>query len=131
KRCEQLGLELYNFHPGSTVGAVTVAESIGYIAECIDRAHAETSSRRKHGAHLLFMAASWADGVDTVGGRGERDRWQVRRVDVDDKTQAKVCLDSCACSSFPFRFVLYEPASTSILFLGYGHEQQETHSRLS
>ncbi|RUS16728.1 xylose isomerase-like protein [Endogone sp. FLAS-F59071] len=42
RRCEQLGLKLYNFHPGSTVGACTIEESIEYIATCINRAHEET-----------------------------------------------------------------------------------------
>lgn len=44
KRCEQLGIQLYNFHPGSTVGECTVKESIKFIAESINTAHAETSS---------------------------------------------------------------------------------------
>ena len=61
KRCEQLGLELYNFQcvclcflppfahrlyssPGSTVGAGTLEESVGHIASCINRAHKETDN---------------------------------------------------------------------------------------
>ena len=31
-RCEQLGIKLFNFHPGSTVGGCTKKESIEYIA---------------------------------------------------------------------------------------------------
>ncbi|KAG6830556.1 hypothetical protein H0H87_007664 [Tephrocybe sp. NHM501043] len=42
KRCEELGLELYNFHPGSTVGVATSEESISLVAQCINRAHKET-----------------------------------------------------------------------------------------
>lgn len=44
KRCEQLGIQLYNFHPGSTVGECTVEASIKFIADCINQAHAETTS---------------------------------------------------------------------------------------
>ena len=42
KRCEKLGLCLYNFHPGSTCGKIPVEESIGRIAESINLAHKET-----------------------------------------------------------------------------------------
>ena len=61
KRCEMLGLLLYNFQcvyihllvscssslgssPGSTVGQATKEESISYVAQCINRAHKETES---------------------------------------------------------------------------------------
>ena len=42
QRCEKLGLSLYNFHPGSTCGKITVEESIDKIAESINLAHKET-----------------------------------------------------------------------------------------
>ena len=42
QRCEKLGLCLYNFHPGSTCGKITVEESIDRIAESINLAHKET-----------------------------------------------------------------------------------------
>lgn len=42
QRCEKLGLRLYNFHPGSTCGKITVEESIDRIAESINLAHKET-----------------------------------------------------------------------------------------
>jgi len=42
KRCERLGLTLYNFHPGSTCGKITVNEGIQRIAESINRGHEET-----------------------------------------------------------------------------------------
>ncbi|KAG9313328.1 xylose isomerase-like protein [Chiua virens] len=43
QRCERLGLMYYNFHPGSTVGNATKEESISHIAQCLNRAHKETS----------------------------------------------------------------------------------------
>jgi AP endonuclease-1 len=43
KRCEQLDIELYNFHPGSSIGECTVDESICYISECINKAIKETN----------------------------------------------------------------------------------------
>ena len=42
KRCEKLGLTLYNFHPGSTCGKIRVDECLDKIAESIDQAHKET-----------------------------------------------------------------------------------------
>ena len=42
KRCERLGLTLYNFHPGSTCGKITADEGIQRIAESINTAHKQT-----------------------------------------------------------------------------------------
>lgn len=42
KRCEKLGLTLYNFHPGSTCGKITVDECLDKIAVSIDQAHKKT-----------------------------------------------------------------------------------------
>jgi endonuclease IV len=36
QRCEQLGLTLYNFHPGSTKGEIPVDVCLDLIAESID-----------------------------------------------------------------------------------------------
>ncbi|KAI0316342.1 xylose isomerase-like protein, partial [Amylostereum chailletii] len=86
KRCEQLGLELYNFHPGSTVGAATVAKSIGYIAECINRAHAETSS-------VVVVVENMAGAGNVIGGKFEELAGIIDKV--DDKTRVGICLDTC------------------------------------
>ena len=42
KRCEKLGLKLYNFHPGSTCGKIPVENGIERIAKSINDAHQET-----------------------------------------------------------------------------------------
>lgn len=42
KRCEKLGLTLYNFHPGSTCGKISVDEGVERIAKSINDAHRET-----------------------------------------------------------------------------------------
>lgn len=42
QRCEKLGLTLYNFHPGSTCGKISVEECIARIAESINIAHSKT-----------------------------------------------------------------------------------------
>lgn len=42
QRCEKLGLCLYNFHPGSTCGEISIAECLDRIAESINQAHRKT-----------------------------------------------------------------------------------------
>ena len=42
QRCETLGIALYNFHPGSTCGKITVEECLDRIAESINLAHSKT-----------------------------------------------------------------------------------------
>ena len=42
RRCEKLGLTLYNFHPGSTCGKISIEECITRIADSINIAHAKT-----------------------------------------------------------------------------------------
>lgn len=42
KRCEQLGLTKYNFHPGSSCGKQTVEKTITQIAQAINECHQKT-----------------------------------------------------------------------------------------
>jgi len=44
RRCEALGIELYNFHPGAPAGSCTNAEAAAHVADAINLAHAQTSS---------------------------------------------------------------------------------------
>ena len=43
KRCEQLGLKLLNFHPGGTLGKISVEECLDRVAESINIALEKTS----------------------------------------------------------------------------------------
>ncbi|TFK79502.1 AP endonuclease, partial [Polyporus arcularius HHB13444] len=86
KRCEQLGLELYNFHPGSTVGAATLEESIALIAESINRAHKETE-------HVVIVLENMAGSGNVIGSRFVELGDIIKQV--DDKTRVGVCLDTC------------------------------------
>ncbi|KAK0468756.1 xylose isomerase-like protein [Armillaria novae-zelandiae] len=85
-RCEQLGLEVYNFHPGSSVGATTTGESIGFIAECLNRAHAATTSvvtvleNMAGSGHIIGSDFSHLADIITA---------------VEDKSRVGVCLDTC------------------------------------
>ncbi|KAI0329667.1 AP endonuclease [Cubamyces sp. BRFM 1775] len=86
KRCEQLGLHLYNFHPGSTVGASTVEESLSLIAECINRAHEETNS-------VVIVLENMAGSGNVIGSRFS-ELGQIIR-EVNNKARVGVCLDTC------------------------------------
>ncbi|EJD35058.1 AP endonuclease [Auricularia subglabra TFB-10046 SS5] len=86
KRCEQLGLLLYNFHPGSTVGACTVAEACGTIAASLNRAHKET-------ARVVTVLENMAGQGNVVGSRFEDLRDIIALV--EDKSRVGVCLDTC------------------------------------
>lgn len=41
-RCNLLGLNLYNFHPGSSLGSITTEQCVDKIAEAINHAHQQT-----------------------------------------------------------------------------------------
>lgn len=43
KRCEKLGIDYYNFHPGSSCGKIEASESCKLIAESINWVHSVTS----------------------------------------------------------------------------------------
>ncbi|KAI1791074.1 AP endonuclease [Ganoderma leucocontextum] len=86
KRCEELGLQLYNFHPGSTVGAATKAESMTLIAECVNRVHKETE-------RVIIVLENMAGSGNIVGSRFSELGDIIKQV--DDKTRVGVCLDTC------------------------------------
>lgn len=41
-RCSLLGLNLYNFHPGSSLGTITTEQCVDKIAGAINHAHQQT-----------------------------------------------------------------------------------------
>ncbi|OSC97930.1 AP endonuclease [Trametes coccinea BRFM310] len=90
KRCEQLGLSLYNFHPGSTVGAGTLEKSLSLIADCINRAHEVT----KNVTIVLENMACFPAGSGNVIGSRFSELGEIIR-QVDDKRRVGVCLDTC------------------------------------
>ena len=60
KRCEKLGLTLYNFHPGSTCGKISVDECLDRIAESVNQAHKETK-------HVITVLENMSCQGNTVG----------------------------------------------------------------
>ncbi|KZP19724.1 AP endonuclease [Athelia psychrophila] len=86
QRCELLGLELYNFHPGSTVGQATRSESIALISASLNRAHKATQS-------VVTVLENMAGAGNIIGATFE-DLGDIVR-GVEDKTRVGVCLDTC------------------------------------
>lgn len=86
QRCEKLGLCLYNFHPGSTCGKITVEESIDRIAESINLAHKETK-------YVVTVLENMSCQGNTIGGKFEELRDIINRV--KDQSRVGVCLDTC------------------------------------
>nr|BAN66031.1 apurinic endonuclease (APN1) family protein [Babesia bovis] len=86
QRCEKLGITLYNFHPGSTVGMCEKPEGIRNIANCINMAMKETSS-----AKIVLENAA---GQKNVIGSTFEDLRDIINL-VENKDRGAVCLDTC------------------------------------
>jgi len=85
-RCEQLGLDRLNFHPGSHLGKISVGESLRRIAESIDIALENTrgvtaviENTAGQGSYLGFDFEHLARIIEMVG----------------DKSRVGVCIDTC------------------------------------
>lgn len=103
KRCESLGIQLYNFHPGNTLGEQR-DEAIARLAERLNEAHAET----KTVVTLLENMAARPEG--NVIGSTFADLRDVISL-VHDKARVGVCLDTC--HAFAAGYDLRSPAAFS------------------
>lgn len=86
KRCEQLGLTMLNFHPGSHLNEMEVEACLDLIAESINLALAQTEgvtavieNTAGQGSNLGFTFAQIAHIIDRV----------------EDKSRVGVCIDTC------------------------------------
>lgn len=86
ERCQKLGLTLFNFHPGSTCGKISVEKCIENIAESINLAHSRTSD-------VITVVENMSCQGNTVGGKFEELRAIIDKV--KDKSRVGVCLDTC------------------------------------
>ncbi|KAM0259526.1 hypothetical protein ACHAQJ_003252 [Trichoderma viride] len=84
-RCEQLGIKLYNFHPGST-GGDTKAAAIKRIATQLNKAHKATTT-------VITVLENMAGSGNVVGSTWEDLRDIIALV--DDKARVGVCIDTC------------------------------------
>uniref|UniRef100_H3D5X1 Si:ch211-141o9.10 n=2 Tax=Tetraodon nigroviridis TaxID=99883 RepID=H3D5X1_TETNG len=85
-RCSLLGLTLYNFHPGSSLGLITTQQCLGKVAGAINHAH------RQVPAVVTVLENMCGQGA-TVGGRFSELRGIIDKV--RDQSRVGVCLDTC------------------------------------
>ena len=86
KRCEQLGLCMLNFHPGSHLNKITVEECLDKIAANINLALSMTSG-------VTAVIENTAGQGSNVGNRLEEIRYIIDRV--EDKNRVGYCIDTC------------------------------------
>ena len=86
QRCEQLGLKLLNFHPGSHLKKISEQESLERVAESLNLALDETQD---------VIAV-----IETTAGQGTNLGYRFEHLadiieQVEDKTRVGVCIDTC------------------------------------
>ncbi|MBG7601976.1 MAG: deoxyribonuclease IV [Gammaproteobacteria bacterium] len=86
QRCEQLGLKLLNFHPGSTLKQISEADSIVRVAESINLALQQT-------ADVTAVIETTAGQGTNLGHRFEQLAAIIEQV--DDKERVGICIDTC------------------------------------
>ena len=86
QRCEQLGLKMLNFHPGSHLNKVGVEECLDEIAANINLALSKTKG-------VVAVIENTAGQGSNVGNRFEELRYIIDRI--DDKSRVGVCIDTC------------------------------------
>lgn len=86
QRCEQLGIQYLNFHPGSHLNKISVEECLARIADSINRTLDKTEgvtavieNTAGQGTNLGFRFEHLAEVIDQV----------------EDKSRVGVCLDTC------------------------------------
>ena len=85
-RCQQLGLTMLNFHPGSHLKKISVEECLERISESINMALSKTK-----GVTAV---------IENTSGQGSNVGfafWHIKRIidGVDDKSRVGVCIDTC------------------------------------
>ena len=86
QRCEQLGLTMLNFHPGSHLNKVSVEQCLDDIAANINLALSKTNG-------VTAVIENTAGQGSNVGNKFEEIRYIIDRI--DDKSRVGVCLDTC------------------------------------
>ncbi len=86
QRCEQLGLNLLNFHPGSHLKKIPEEESLARVAESINWTLEQTSG-------VTAVIENTAGQGTNLGHRFEHLAAIIERV--EDKSRVGVCLDTC------------------------------------
>jgi len=86
KRCELLGLDRLNFHPGSHLGKITEEQCLDLISESVNLALSKTSG-------IIAVIENTAGQGTNLGYRFEHLKHIIDGV--DDKSRIGVCIDTC------------------------------------
>lgn len=86
QRCEQLGLSLLNFHPGSHLKKIAEADSLAIVAESVNWALDQTRG-------VTAVIENTAGQGSNLGYRFEHLAAIIEQV--EDKSRVGVCLDTC------------------------------------
>lgn len=102
QRCEQLGLDRLNFHPGSHLNQISVTQSLALVAESINQALEKTS-------RVIAVIENTAGQGSNLGNTFE----QIREIidQVEDKSRVGVCIDTCHSYSAGYDLKTTEGAS--------------------
>jgi deoxyribonuclease-4 len=86
RRCEQLGLDRLNFHPGSHLGRIGLEESLQRVAESINIALEKTQG-------VTAVIENTAGQGTNLGHEFEQIAYIIDRV--EDKSRVGYCIDTC------------------------------------
>jgi deoxyribonuclease-4 len=86
QRCEQLGLDRLNFHPGSHLKAISEEECLSRIAESINIVLDKTKG-------VTAVIENTAGQGTNMGHKFEQIRFMIDKV--EDKSRVGVCIDTC------------------------------------
>jgi len=88
KRCKELGIIMFNIHPGSSCGKISRDECIKNIADGVNMAH-----KRTVGGGVKIVLENMSCQGHTIGG----DFRELKKIieQVEDKSRVGVCLDTC------------------------------------
>ena len=86
QRCEQLGLDRLNFHPGSHLNTISEEECLSRIAESINIALDKTKG-------VTAVIENTAGQGTNMGHKFEQLRYIIDKV--EDKSRVGVCIDTC------------------------------------
>ena len=86
RRCEELGLELLNFHPGSHLKEISEEKCMDMIAENLNRILDQTQN-------VTMVIENTAGQGTNLGYRWEHLAYIIEKV--EDKARMGVCLDTC------------------------------------
>lgn len=86
QRCEQLGLKLLNFHPGSSLNKIAIEDCLTLITESIN-----ITLEKTKGVTAV---------IENTAGQGSNlgsEFWQLKYIidRVEDKSRVGICLDTC------------------------------------